>query len=143
MVANFEDLIKKWIFAGLIIFSLLAFIFTSQIDNDVEDVLEDNDIISKTRLNLSDQLGGYRGQGDTQRALFQKDNPTAGFGELTLLSILQTSRTFGKLIVNLFNAIIKLPFIVFGFDPLILGLLILLISALIIFTAWYTWKGGG
>lgn len=141
MVA-FADLFNKFMLIGLIVFCLFAFAITFQSENQAEDPFIGNSLMNDTYENLQEDLTSYRSTTQTQKDLFESENPVAGFGSILLFSIISSGKVFNGMIVGVFNTIIKLPVVLFGLDPIILSILITMLGFAIIFGVWRVLKLG-
>ena len=142
-MTSFPELFKNMMFVGLFVLSMFGFIFIFQAENSVTEQISDDKLINDTFNTLEEDLKGLRDESQSQRELFETENPTLGFGSFLLFSIISSGKVFGSMIVGTFNTLILLPVVVFGLDPAILGVIGTLFVVSIIFGLWFVYKLGG
>lgn len=142
-MAQFESLFNKIIISGLVIFCLIFFIATIQTDNDAAEKFLDDPVINSTYGSLASDLGTLGEESQTQKTLFESENPTAGFGTILLFSIVSAGKVFNGMIIGIFNTIIKLPVVFLGVDNTIISVLASLLILGIIIGLWAIYKLGG
>ncbi len=142
-MASFEILFKNYALAGLLIFALLAFVIGFQEDNDAPQKLIEDPLLNGSFSDLSDTLSVMRDKSQSQRELFEKEPPTAGFGSLILFSIVSSGKVFTGITIGLFNVLFKLPTIVFGLDPIVSSVLSTILIISVILGLWSLYKLGG
>lgn len=142
-MARFYDLFMNWMLIGLVIVSMLSFIFLFQEDNSVDDKFMDNSLMNETFDSLKTNLRGFEGESQAQKTLFESENPTSGFGTILLFSIVSTGKVFNGMIIGTFNTLIKLPTVILGLDPIILSVLATMLILTIIIGLWIVYKLGG
>ena len=142
-MARFYDLFMNWMLIGLVVVSLLSFGVLLQEDNNVDDKFIDNSLMNETFGSLKTNLVGYESQSQAQKTLFESENPTSGFGTILLFSIVSTGKVFNSMIMGTFNALIKLPTVILGVDPIILSVLGTMLILTIIIGLWIVYKLGG
>lgn len=140
---NFNELFITFAFIGLIIVGFLGFAINFQQDNNVINGFDNNTLINNSYVDLQDELGSFRDQGQTQKDLFESENPTAGLGTILLFSIVSVGKVFNAMIVGVFNIVIKIPAVIFGIDPIILGVITTLLILSIVVSLWVLYKLGG
>ncbi len=145
MGEGFSTLFTNSLLAGFIVFSILAFGSFLQAENDVstEDQFTNNTLIGSTFGKLQTNLNGLRDESQSQKQLFEKENPTGGFGSILLFSIVSSGRIFGSSIVEILNIITILPVVILGIDPIVVGVIMTLIAVSLIFGLWAVYKLGG
>ena len=142
-MARFLDLFLKFMFIGVIVLSLFSFIVLFQSENRVSNQFVDNALINSTFSNLTIKLQGLESQTQTQKDLFETEDPKTGFGSLILKSIVSSGKTFNSIIVGVFNIIIILPVVFLGLDKIIVSIIMTVLGILIIFGLWSAYKLGG
>lgn len=141
-MATFQDTFKNFLFIGLMVFCILAFIIAVQSDNKVTDPIIDDPLIASTYSNLGTDLGELRNQSQAQKTLFESETPTAGFGSILLFSVLSAGKVFNGMIIGTFNILIQLPVVILGVDPIVLSILGTLLIITIILGLWAIYKLG-
>ena len=142
-MAKFYELFINFMLVGLVVLSLFAFSSFFQSDNNVENQFIENPLINNTYGQLQTDLGGLRDQSQTQKALFESENPTGGFGTILLFSIVSTGKVFNGMIIGVFNTLIKLPVVFLGLDPIIISVISTMLILTIIIGLWIVYKLGG
>lgn len=142
-MANFYDMSMKFMFIGLIVISVFAFIITFQNENDAENKIIDDSLINGTYTSLNADLQEMRDQAQNQREVFELENPVKALGYFIFDSIITSGKIFSNIVVGLFNTIIQLPVKVLGIDPLIVGILSSMIIITILIGLWIVYKVGG
>lgn len=142
-MAKFESLFINFMIIGLIILGVLIFSITLQEDNNLSDKFIENKIINNTYSGLRTDLTGLSDQSQTQKSLFESENPTAGFGTILLFSIVSAGKVFNGMIIALFNTLIKLPVVFLGLDDAIVSVLSTILILTIIIGLWAIYKLGG
>ena len=142
-MAKFYDLFINFMLIGLVVVSLLAFGLLFQDDNNVDNPFMDNALMSNSYGNLTNNLQGLESTAQTQKDLFESENPTSGFGTILLFSIVSAGKVFNGMIVGVFNTLIKLPVVFLGLDPLIVSVLSTMLILSIIIGLWVVYKLGG
>ena len=142
-MVNFLELFVKFMFIGLIVLSLFSFIFLFQSENNVSDQFADNELINSTFNDLKTNLEVLEGETQTQKDLFETEDPKLGLGSLILKSIVSSGKTFNSMIVGVFNIIFTLPVVFLGLDPVISSIIMTVLGIIIIFTLWTVYKLGG
>lgn len=143
MTQDFTAMFTKFSIIGLMIFGILAFIITLESDNSVENTIEGEDSISNIYDDLGNKLGSFRDNASTQKQLFDKDNPTEGFGSILLFSIVEGGKRFGGMIIGVLNTIITLPTVILGLDPIIISVIVTIFIVGLITAVWGLIKLGG
>ncbi len=142
-MAKFETTFVNYALGALILISLFAFIVTIQEDNNVSDGIIEVEIINTTFSQLKTDLGASRDLSQNQLELFQKEEPTIGFGSLILFSVVSSGKVFTGIIIGTFNLLIKLPMVIFGIDPVISSILSTILIIGFILGLWILYKLGG
>lgn len=143
MATGFQDFFNKWILVTLVVFSLLAFIISFQLTNNVPDKISNNSLINGSYSDLNANLNSLRDKSQTQKTLFETENPTTGFGSILLFSIISSGKVFNSMIIGTFNILIKLPAVVLGVDPVVFAIISTVIIITIILGLWIVYKLGG
>ncbi|KKM14617.1 hypothetical protein LCGC14_1704330 [marine sediment metagenome] len=142
-MVGFLELFMKYMFVGLVVLSLFSFIVLFQSENTVSDQFADNELINSTFNDLKTNLAGLESQTQTQKDLFEKEDPKTGFGSLILKSIVSSGKTFNSMIVGVLNIILTLPVVFLGLDKIVVSVLMSVLGVIIIFGLWAVYKLGG
>lgn len=142
-MVKFYELFVSFLILALLIVSLMAFSILMQEDNDVSEQFIENPVINDTYSNLRSDLISFKDESQTQKALFESENPTAGFGTILLFSIVSAGKVFNGMIIALFNSLIKLPVVILGLDPVVVSVLSAILILSIIIGLWIIYKLGG
>ena len=129
-MASLRDLFITFALIGLFTFASIAFIVTTQRENEVDNTILEDDIINRTYTGLETSLGQFSLNTSTQKESVEGDIPERGFGSLLIFSIVPALWSFGSLVVGVYNIIIVLPASILGVHPAVIGVLssILIIS---------------
>jgi len=138
-MAQFQELFTNFMLIGLVVLSLFAFGVFFQEENGVENPFIENSLMNSTYEDLYSDLNSLRDQSQTQKTLFESENPTSGFGTILLFSIVSSGKVFNGMVVGIFNTIIKLPVVILGIDPVIVSVVstILILSIIVGLWLWY------
>lgn len=142
-MAKFYDTFVNFMFIGLTVFSIFAFIVFFQDENEVSDKLMDNEIMNNTYSSLETDLSNLRDDSQTQKTLFESETPTNGFGSILLFSILSVGKVFNGMIVGVFNTLIVLPVQFLGLNIVVVSVLSSILLLTIIIGLWAVYKLGG
>lgn len=142
-MVKFEKLFISFMILGLLIFGMLAFIVLMQDENSIGDKFIDNPLINNTYSGLETDLTGFRSKAQSQKTLFESENPTGGFGTILLFSIVSVGKVFNGMIMGVFNSLIKLPVVFLGLDPIIVAVLSTMLILIILLGLWAVYKLGG
>lgn len=141
-MGTFSELFTNFAFIGLIILAIFSFVILFQDENNAEEQMIDNSLMNETYSQLREDLTGYRDQSQTQKTLFEIENPTAGFGTILLFSIVSSGKVFNSMIIGTFNVLIKLPAVFLGVDPAVISVLSTMLIISIILGLWILYKLG-
>lgn len=142
-MAEFKDMTINFLLMGLVIFSIFAFIVGIQEENNVRDKFIDNSFINSTYGTLRTDLLNFQNQSQAQKLLFEREQPTLGFGTLLFYSIISSGKVFNSMVGAVFNTAIKLPVVILGIDPVILSVIATIVILSIIIGLWIIYKVGG
>lgn len=142
-MAQFENTFKNFMLLGLMVFGILAFVIIGQTQNNATESILDSATINNTYTNLRTDFEGFQEEAQSQKLLFESETPTLGFGTLLFYSIISSGKVFNSMVGALFNTIIKLPTIVLGLDPILIGVISAMLILSIIVGLWIIYKVGG
>ena len=143
-MAKFSEMFVSWMLLGLLMVSMFGFVSVSQNDTDLNETSKaiSNPIFNDTYNSLSGSLVDSRDQSQTQKDLFDSEDPKAGFGSLLLLSIVSGGKIFGGYIITIYNALLVLPLTYLGIPAVVASTLSTVLLVLIILGLWAVFRGG-
>lgn len=139
-MSNFYKLFMSFMLVGLMTFSLFALIITSQEDNEISEKFIDNDLINNSYSSLRTDLTSFSNNSQTQKTIFEEENPTAGLGTILLFSIVSSGKVFNSMVIGTFNTLITLPTVFLGLDPIIVSVISTMLIITIIISLWIIYK---
>jgi len=142
-MGNFQDLFIKFMFVGLISLAAFSFIILFQSENAISDGFGDNELINSTFNDLKTDLEGIQATTQTQKDLFETEDPKLGFGSLILKSIVSAGKTFNGMIIGVSNVLLILPVTFLGIDKSVVSILLTVLGVIIIIVLWRLYKLGG
>jgi len=142
MAVEFNKLFVSFMFIGLMVFAILSLTFSMQTDNEVENKVANNELMGETFESLEEDLSGLRSTSQTQKNIFEEENPTAGLGSILLFSIVSAGKVFNGMIVGIFNMMVKLPVAFLGVDAVLVSVLGTILIISIIIGLWQIYKLG-
>ena len=142
-MVQFQKHFINFALIGLIIFSMFAFITKFQEDNNVSPGVMEDATMNATYSDLKDTLDALDEDTQTQKTLFENEDPKKGYGTLLLFSIVSSGKVFNSMIMGIFNTIVKLPVVALGIDPVIISVIITILMVTIIISLWILYKLGG
>ena len=142
-MGNFLELFVKFMFIGVIVLAIFSFGIIFQAENEAPNPFENNELINSTFNDLTTNLKGLEGETQTQKDLFETENPTVSFGSLILKSVVSSGKTFNSMMVGIFNILFTLPVVFLGLDKAVVSVIMTTLGILIIFGLWALYKLGG
>ena len=142
-MSNFQKMFIGFTLAGLLAFAIMTFGVTLQQDNNANETLLENTLINSSYQSLQVNFNDMRNRSQTQRELFEEENPTVTFGSLILFSIVSSGKVFTNVMVQNFNILFKLPTALFGVNPVISSIMTTILLVSIIIALWVLYKLGG
>jgi len=142
-MAKFEDIFGTFAFLGLMVLALFSVIILVQSNNEAEQPLIENELISGTHGSLNKTIASLEGTSSTQYDLFSKEKPAPGLGAIVLFTIVSIGKTFGNMIFTIFILIIKVPLIVLGISQTIVAMIISFLTITVVIALWIVYKFGG
>ena len=142
-MVKFLDLFTKFVIMGLVVISMFTFTAFFQSENNIDNKFIDNSLMNETFNSLRTKITGFRDISQSQKNLFESENPTRGFGTILLFSIVSAGKVFNGMLVGIFNILIKLPVVVLGLDPVVVSALSTILILTIIIGLWIVYKLGG
>lgn len=144
-MANFLELFVTFMFLGLAVFGIFAYVIGFQQANGTsQQMITDpyyGKYLNSTYNALYGNLSTTRDKSQTQKQVFESENPTGGVGGLLLFSIVSVGKVFNGMVIGVYNSVIVLPAVVLQLDPVVIGVMTSLLLITIIITAWSLYKG--
>lgn len=142
MVASFRETFVIFALIGIFVFASIAFIVTTQTDNDVTLTILDNAVINKTYTSLETDLDAFGTNASTQKTSFDKDVPERGFGSLIVFAIVGFGQGITGMILGIYNIFIVLPASILGVSPVVIGVLTSIIIVSLVLLIWRVYRAG-
>ena len=142
-MGKFEDIFGNMVFVGLMVLALFSVIIIVQNDNNAEQPLSDNELISATSGSLNETISSLEGTSSTQYNLFSSEKPSPTFGSIVLFTIVSIGKTFGSAVFSIFILVIKVPLIVFGISQTIVSMIVSFLTISLVIGLWIVYKFGG
>ncbi len=142
MVTSFRETFIIFALIGIFVFASMSFIVQTQIDNDVENTVLENEVINKTFTDLEIDLSNFGSNASSQKSNFDQDIPERGFGDLIIFAVIGVGQGFTGLIVGVYNIFIVLPASILGVPPVVIGVLTSILVMSLILLAWRLYRAG-
>ncbi|KKM72913.1 hypothetical protein LCGC14_1415770 [marine sediment metagenome] len=126
---------------ALISFGLMAYISTTQTENNVEFPITNNTLINESYGFLSSNLTGVQDNSQQTLNTFQNVTPNENLGVWQVTPIVSPARTVKTMTLGMWNILIKLPTTILGVSPIVASLINGFLIVLIILGMWAWWKG--
>lgn len=143
MATSFREVFVTFALIGVFVFAGISFIVTTQLDNDVENTILENEVINKTYTNLETDLGDFGSETQTQKESFESEIPERGFGSLIIFAIIGVGQRFTGMITGVYNIFIVLPASILGISPVVIGVLSAMLMVSLILLVWRLYRTGG
>lgn len=143
MVTSFRETFITFALIGIFVFASISFIVTTQLDNDVENTILEDDIINKTYIKLETNLSDFESTTQTQKESFEEEIPERGFGSLIVFSIISVGQKFTGLIALVYNVIIVLPASIIGIPKVVISVLSSILIVSLVLLIWRVYRVGG
>jgi len=140
---NITEFFGKFAILGLIIFGIFSFIAIIQTDGEAVQPLSDDKDFGNAFSGLSNNLSDLEDSSKNQWNNFKTENPVVGFASIVLFSVVDVGRTFGTLIFNIFEIVIKFPVMILGLPNTITSILLSWLAISLIVALWILYKLGG
>jgi len=142
-MAEFKDIVGKFIIASILILSLFSFMIIMQSDNESEQKIINNPVFNESLSSLVKVTDSGTEQASKKYDVFNKEEPKAGFGSIVLFGIVSIGKTFSNIVFGVFGAVITLPLKVLGIPQTIVSLISTLLIIIVIVAVWLLYKLGG
>jgi len=126
---------------ALLVLGLMAFILTTQEDNNVQLSIMNNTLINESYGFLSSNLTGVQDNSQTALNTFQNITPNENLGVWQVTPIVNPARTVRTMTIGLWNILIKLPTTILGVSPIVASLINGFLIVFLIIGIWAWWKG--
>jgi hypothetical protein len=138
---DLKKLFTNMAILGLFTFSLMAFILTTQNENDVQTPITNNTYINSSYGDLYDKLSDSKSSAEEASGNFANTTPTQEYGELEITSIVSPTTITKTILLGFYNIFIKLPQVILGVPSVVASLISAIIAVFIIIGIWAIWKG--
>lgn len=142
-MVKFESTFKNFALVGLLILAIFSFGITLQNDNFASTKITSDSNINATFGSLANNLSSMQDKSQTQKNIFEAENPKAGFGSLILFSIMSSGKIFNGIVIGIYNTLIVLPATYLGIDGTVIAVITTILIVLIILGLWILYKLGG
>lgn len=142
-MSDIKSILINMAMLGILVFGLMAFILTVQVDNSVDSSsrITNNSLINSSYSDLESTL--EQSQDDSQLSLNASEQipSTDSIGDLDVSSTISATRTAKTIVIGLWNIYVKLPMVILGVDPVVASIISSILIILIIIGIWAIWKG--
>ncbi len=138
---GFKKLYSNIILTALFVFAFMTFTIIVQTDNNANQKITDNELISSSYGDLGDNLTDSQNTAQSSLETFGENPPSAQLGELDTTSVISPTKLFRGLGIGTYNILIKLPMVVLGVSPIVASVISSLLILLLIIGAWAILKG--
>lgn len=138
---DFKGLFISLSVSALLVFAIMNFVITTQVDNNPQNLITNNSVINETYGELYNKISESQGSGDTAYQSFTNATPTQSFGVLDIVGVVSPTRIFSTVGIGFYNTIIKLPASFLGVPEEVMAMIDSILLVLIIIGAWAVWKG--
>ena len=142
MAISFREVFITFALIGVFVFAGISFIVQTQLDNDVENTILENEVINKTYTNLETDLSDFGSETQTQKESFESEIPERGFGSLIIFAIIGVGQKFTGMITGIYNIFIVLPASILGISPVVIGVFTAMLIVSLILLAWRVYRAG-
>lgn len=141
-----KEFVITFLIIGLFTTCILAFGIELGNLNDANQSISNDPRFSAFNSSLSRNLTDIQEKGESSRLAFESENPILAFGEFIFQSIIAVGKTFTSGVFGFANLLIGIIFnVLFGGDPafaVITGTLLTIMTIMIIFLLWKTYRSG-
>ncbi len=143
MAISFREVFVTFALIGIFVFAGISFIVQTQLDNDVENTILENEVINKTFTNFETDLSDFSSKTQTQKESFESEIPERGFGSLIIFAIIGVGQRFTGMITGVYNIFIVLPASILGISPIVIGVLTSILIVSLVLLIWRVYRTGG
>lgn len=143
MATSFRETFITFALIGIFIFASISFIVTTQLDNDVENTILEDDVINRTYAKLETNLSAFQSTTQTQKGSFELEIPERGFGSLIIFSIISVGQKFTALISAVYRIMIILPMSILNVPKLVIDILTSILVVSLVLLIWRVYRVGG
>lgn len=142
-MANFENILGKFLFSAMMIISLFSFVIIVQSNNNAVQPVAEDEIFNDSFGEINRQIESSTTEAQEKYGSFNSEEPQTGLGSIVLFGIVSAGKTFSSLVFGFFSAVTKLPLTVLGIPPNVYNLILIWLVILVIISAWLLYKLGG
>ena len=143
MAISFREVFVTFALIGVFVFAGISFIVQTQVDNDVENTILENEVINKTFTDFETDLGNFGPNTTEQKGSFDSEIPERGFGSLIIFAIIGVGQRFTGMVIGVYNIFIVLPASILGLPPVVISVLGSILTVSLILLAWRVYRAGG
>jgi hypothetical protein len=140
-MTDFKNLSITLMISGLFVFCLMAFVITTQVENNSNQTITENEILNRTYSDLSTELNNVQSNSEESSGSFGAITPTQQYGEVEITAIVSPTKIFKSICVGLYNGLIRFPMNVLGVPPVVASLISGIFILSLIIGIWAVWKG--
>lgn len=141
-MADFKDLVGKFLLSALMLLALFSYIIIIQNDNEAADPLKNEEIFNDSLNNLITSIEEGTASAEEKYGVFSSEEPKTGLGSIVLFGIVSVGKQFSALVFGVFGAIIKLPLVVLGIPPNVYNTVLTWLIITIVVALWILYKLG-
>ena len=142
MVASFRNTFITFALIGIFAFASMSFIVTTQLDNNVNNTILENEVINKTFTDFETDLSDFSSKTQTQKESFESEIPERGFGSLIVFAIVGVGQRFTGMITGVYNIFIVLPASILGISPVVISVITAILVVSLILLIWRVYRSG-
>lgn len=142
MATSFYDLFINFSMVGLMILCIFGFVITTQHNAGINNPVNEHPLINTTYNKLGGNLSTFENRSETQKTLFEEEDPKISFGGLLFFSIVSSGKVFNGMIGSVFTTLLKLPAYI-GIPKVVIGVIVSIVVFIIVLTLWLLYKAGG
>ena len=141
-MSDIKTILSRMVVLGMLVFSIMSFIIITQNNNqvDITDRITNNTLINDSYGDLEISLNQQSESENSLNAL-EEVPPQEYIGDLSIASMVSSTRTARSIVIGLWNIYIKLPMVVFGVSPIIASAITTILLIFIAIGIWAIWKG--
>lgn len=141
-MATFYDTFITFAMIGLMVFAIFSFIVLTQNNAGTSNPIIQHPLINKTYIQLEGNLTGFENSSQSQKTLFEQEDPKLGFGTLLFFSIVSSGKVFNAMIGSVATTLFRLPAYI-GIPKSVISVFVTILIITIILTLWILYKLGG
>lgn len=142
MPEELKSLLFAAILTAVFFFAIVNFGVTLTNNNNVNNTLLDNSVFNETFNSLENNLSNVQDTAQGQRENFEEETPIIGTDAFLFTSIIGAAKTFGSMMIKMYDLTFGLLGQVLGISPIIIGVFTGMLLILLIFLTWRFIKTG-